>query len=62
MAETQGPMVRPPRKKSPRVLVLFMPQTPIPTIKARKITKKIIPIIEAAPFGQIVYTRLKIAC
>jgi hypothetical protein len=47
-------MVRPPRKKSPRVLVLFMPQTPIPTIRARKITKKIIPIIEAAPFGQIV--------
>jgi len=36
-AETHGPIVRPPRKKSPSVDVLRIPQIPIATIKAKKI-------------------------
>jgi hypothetical protein len=34
----------PPRKKSPSVLVLRIPQMPIPVIRARKITRNTTPI------------------
>jgi hypothetical protein len=37
-------MVLPPRKKSPKVLVFRIPQMPIPVIRAKNTTRKIIPI------------------
>jgi hypothetical protein len=43
-------MVLPPRKKSPRVLVFRIPHIPIPVIRAKKTTRKIIPILITGPF------------